>query len=342
MAETTLLLTALVVLFAIAFDFVNGFHDAANSISTLVATKVLSPLRAVLWAASFNFLALFVFDTGVAKTVGSGMVALEYVTLPVIIAGLAGATLFGLVTWWFKMPTSSSHALIGGYTGAAITHHAMQTGWTHGMDVVLWDGWGKTLLFIFLAPLIGFVIGGLLMKASEFVRNRLPENNTDLWFRRLQLVSSAGLSLAHGGNDAQKTAGIIAGALVASGAMDHFAIPTWVLLVSYSVMALGTLCGGWRIVETMGTKLTRLKPIGGFCSSTGAATSILLAIFLKVPISSTHAITGAILGTGTAREPKAVRWKLAGQIVLAWIVTIPGAALIAGLLAWALQKSGVV
>lgn len=337
MPDQPLILIISVILFAVAFDFVNGFHDAANSISTIVATRVLSPVRAVMWAAFFNFAAVFVFDTGVAKTVGSGMVDLQFITVPVILAGLIGATAWGLFTWWLKLPTSSSHALIGAYTGAAVVHHALQTSWANGIDVVLWSGWGKTLLFIVLAPLIGLTLGAALMKLAMFAQSRLPKEPANKWFGRLQLLSSACLSLAHGGNDAQKTAGIVTGALLTAGYIDNFSIPKWVLFLSYGTMALGTLCGGWRIVETMGRNLTRLKPIGGFCAETAAATSILIATLLKLPVSSTHATTGAILGTGFAREPRAVRWSLAGRIAIAWILTIPGAAIIGGAIAAVMQ-----
>jgi len=330
-------LMVLVIGLAIAFDFVNGFHDASNSIATIVATRVLSPKRAVLWAASFNFAAVFIFDTGVAKTVGSGMVALEYVTLPIILTGLAGAIVWGLTTWWFKFPTSSSHALLGGYAGAAITHHALQKGWERGFDVIVPSGWCGTLLFIVLAPALGMLLGTLSMKAVMLLTARLHRKQSDKWFDRLQLLSSAFLSLTHGGNDAQKTAGIVAGALLTAGYTDHFAIPAWVLFISYGTMALGTLFGGWRIVDTMGRRLTRLKPISGFCAESSAAASIMLATLLHLPVSTTHVTTGSILGTGAARQYKAVRWNLAGNIFIAWILTIPMAALISSLLTLVLK-----
>ncbi len=332
MTEPTLILIGLIVVFALFFDFVNGFHDAANSIATIVATGVLKPLHAVMWAAFFNFAAVFVFDTDVAKTVGSGMINLNYVTLPVILAGLIGATAWGLITWWFKMPSSSSHALIGGYAGAAITHHGMHQGWINAQEVIITSGWSKVILFIILAPVIGLALGGTLMKLTKLLPKR-----SNKWFGRLQLLSSAFLSLTHGGNDAQKTAGILTGALVTAGAIDHFTIPHWVLFISYGTMALGTLAGGWRIVDTMGRQLTRLQPSSGFCAETAAASSILLATLLKLPVSTTHITTGAILGTGAAREIKAVRWNLAGRILMAWTITIPAAALLSGVMLLALQ-----
>ncbi len=330
MPEPTLFLLLSVVAFAVAFDFVNGFHDAANSIATIVATRVLSPFRAVLWAATFNFAAVFVFDTGVAKMVGNGMVAQEFVTLTVILAGLMGATGWGITTWWFKLPTSSSHALLGAYAGAAITNYALQHGWEHSLSVILWSGWGKTLLFIFLAPTLGLLLGGVVMKTVMLLTAKIPHEKSDKSFAALQLLSSAFLSLTHGGNDAQKTAGIITGALLTYGAVDHFVIPTWVLVLSYGTMAFGTLCGGWRIVDTLGQQLTRLRPPGGFCAEVSAASSILLATLLKLPVSTTHVTTGAILGTGAARNVGAVRWNIAGNILIAWVITIPAAAMLGG------------
>ncbi len=328
--DLALVLLVVTIVAALAFDFVNGFHDASNSIATIVVTKVLTPRQAVLWAASFNFLAVLVFDTDVAKTVGSGMVDLNAVSPGVILAGLVGATAWGILTWWLRLPTSSSHALLGGYAGAAIVHHALAAGWRNGPDVILASGWGKTLVFIVVAPLLGLVLGGGLMKLMLVARTKWAGIFSDVWFGRLQLLSSAFLSLTHGGNDAQKTAGIITGALIVSGHLDHFAIPWWVLVLSYGTIALGTLWGGWRIVETLGRRLTRLKPIGGFCAETAAASSILLATLLTLPVSTTHVTTGAVLGTGFARNRRAVRWPLAGRVLMAWIITLPGAALLGG------------
>ncbi|MEQ1651147.1 MAG: inorganic phosphate transporter, partial [Hyphomicrobium sp.] len=301
-------MTVLIVVVALVFDFTNGFHDASNSIATVVATRVLKPLHAVLWAAAFNVLALFVFDTGVAKTVGSGMIDLTHVTPPVVLAGLLGAIVWNLTTWWVKLPSSSSHALIGGYAGAAIMHRALSSDFTAGFDVIIAAGWGKTLVFIFLAPIIGWGIALLLAKLV-FLLERYGHIGNAKFFGRLQLVSSAFLSLTHGGNDAQKTAGIIAGALAASsGAAFH--IPYWVLLLSYLTIGLGTMAGGWRIVKTMGFKITKLNTQGGFCAESGAALTIMTATLLKLPISTTHAPTGAIMGVGFAKgEP--VRWAIA-------------------------------
>ncbi len=329
--DHALLLTGFVVAAALAFDFVNGFHDAANSIATIVATRVLKPFHAVLWASFFNFAALFVFGTGVATTVGSGMVALDTVTPVVILAGLIGAVAWGLITWWFAMPTSSSHALLGGYAGAAMFNSALRHGWGAMYDPIIVSGWSRTLAFIVIAPVIGMALGHVLMRVSLFMQGRSPAKKADKIFGRMQLFSSAFLSLMHGSNDAQKTAGVIAGVLVAAGYFRHFTIPIWVLWISYGTMGLGTLAGGWRIVKTMGRDLTRLRPIGGFCAETSAALAILSATLLHLPVSTTHATTGAILGTGSARSLKAVRWSLAGNILWAWIFTIPAAALLGGI-----------
>jgi PiT family inorganic phosphate transporter len=319
-------LTTCVIVAALAFDFVNGFHDAANSIATIVATRVLKPMHAVMWAAFFNFAALFLFGTGVAKTVGSGMINLNTVTPVVILAGLLGAVVWGLLTWWYKMPTSSSHALIGGYAGAAMFNSAMKHGWSAMYDPIITSGWTRTLLFIVIAPVIGLVAGHIIMKLTLMAQKHVPPAKADKVFGRMQLASSAALSLMHGSNDAQKTAGIIAGVLVASGYFHEFTLPYWVLLMSYGTIALGTLAGGWRIVDTMGRRLTRLRPNGGFSAETSAALSILLATSIHLPVSTTHVTTGAILGAGAARKLKSVRWSLAGNIVWAWVFTIPGAA----------------
>ncbi|MGE3624000.1 MAG: anion permease [Bdellovibrionales bacterium] len=327
--DTALLATGLVVLAAIAFDFVNGFHDASNSIATIVATRVLKPKQAVIWAAAFNFIALFLFGTGVAKTVGSGMIALDTVTPLVIFAGLIGAIGWGLTTWWFGLPTSSSHALLGGYAGAAMTNNILVRGWDAAFSSIIAAGWIKTIIFIVLAPIIGLLLAQGLMKFMLYIsKARFKHNN--LWFGRLQLFSSAFLSLMHGSNDAQKTAGIITGVLVAGGHMDDFVVHDWVLWVSYGTMALGTLAGGWRIVHTMGRRITRLNTASGFCAESAAALSILLATSLHLPVSTTHTTTGAIIGVGAARRFSAVRWSLAGRIAWAWVFTIPGAAGIGG------------
>lgn len=323
-----LLLTVFIIIVALAFDFVNGFHDAANSIATIVATRVLKPMHAVIWASLFNFAALFIFGTGVAKTVGSGMIDLNSVTPVVILAGLIGAIIWGLITWWFKLPTSSSHALIGGYAGAAIVNAVMKKGIHAFYEPIILSGWTRTLLFIVVAPVIGMIIGHVLMKLTIAAQKNFSQNRSDKIFGRMQLASSAFLSLMHGSNDAQKTAGIIAGVLVASGYFHEFTLPFWVLFLSYGTMALGTLAGGWRIVDTMGRRLTRLRPNGGFSAETAAALSVLFATSLHLPVSTTHVTTGAILGAGAARKLKSVRWTLAGNILWAWILTIPAAAAI--------------
>lgn len=319
------IITGMVVLAAVAFDFVNGFHDAANSIATIVATRVLAPKKAVLWAAIFNFVAIFFFGTGVAKTVGSGMIALDAVTPLVILSGLLGAVAWGLITWWKGIPTSSSHALIGGYAGAAMFNSAYTKGIDSVVASIIGSGWTMTLLFIILAPTLGLMLGHGLMHLTMKAQKNFKSAKADKFFAWAQLASSAFLSLMHGSNDAQKTAGIIASALVAGGYFKEFTIPSWVLWLSYGTMGLGTLAGGWRIVHTLGRKLTRLKPAGGFCAETSAALSILLATSLHLPVSTTHVTTGAVLGVGSARNTRAVRWNVAGNIVWAWILTIPAA-----------------
>ena len=312
---------AALILVALFFDYINGFHDAANSIATVVSTRVLSPGKAVIWAAFFNFVAAFTFGTAVAKTVGSGMIDVNVVTFAVIFAGLLGAIVWDLITWYFGLPTSSSHALIGGYAGAAVAKS--------GLRAIVASGWTKTLLFIVLSPLIGMLLGLLLMTAILWIFRWTPPSRVDRWFRRLQLVSAAFFSLNHGANDAQKTMGIIAGVLFAAGYIQAFDIPFWVVLAAHSAIGLGTLAGGWRIIHTMGSKITKLQPVGGFAAETSAALSILIATQTGVPVSTTHAITGAIVGVGATRRLSAVRWGVAGQIVWAWILTIPAAFFIA-------------
>jgi len=318
---STFQLAVTIIGIALVFDYINGFHDAANSIATIVATRVLSPLQAVAWAAFFNFAGAFLFGTAVARTVGRGFVNLELVTPFVIMAGLAGAITWDLITWWLGLPTSSSHALIGGYAGAATAHA--------GFRGLILGEWPLTVLFILVAPMIGLVSAYALMVAVHWIFRYSSPSKMDHYFRRLQLVSSAALSLSHGSNDAQKTAGLIAGVLYASHYMRTFQIPAWVLMAAYSAIALGTLSGGWRIVHTMGGRLTRLKPRSGFCAETGAASAILLATHLGLPVSTTHAIAGAIVGVGSINRLKAVRWGLATDIVWAWVLTIPAAAIIA-------------
>ena len=326
-----LMLAVIVVVVALVFDYINGFHDAANSIATIVATRVLTPFQAVLWAAFFNFVSAFTFGTGVAKTMGQGFVNLEIVTPYVILAGLLGAIVWDLITWWFGLPTSSSHALIGGYAGAAMAQVAWLKGIEHSPEALIPGKWPITLAFIVVAPMIGMVLAGFLMIAVYWLFRRSSPARMDSYFRKLQLLSAALYSFAHGTNDAQKTMGIITGVLVSCGFLKTFDVPTWVILSAHAAIALGTLSGGWRIVRTMGGRLTRLKPRSGFCAETAAAISILLATELHLPVSTTHVIAGAIAGVGTMNRVKAVRWGIATDIVWAWVLTIPAAALIAWL-----------
>ena len=324
--DSNFLAVAALILVALLFDYINGFHDAANSIATVVSTRVLTPGKAVIWAAFFNFVAAFAFGTAVAKTVGSGLVDISIVTFAVIFAGLMGAIIWDLITWYYGLPTSSSHALIGGYAGAALT----KAGW----GAILLAGWTKTLIFIVLAPLIGMSLGFLLMVAIMWTFSRTSPGRVDHWFRRLQLLSAAAYSLGHGGNDAQKTMGIIAGALFAGGYIPEFRIDLWVVLAAHAAIALGTLSGGWRIIHTMGSKITKLQPVGGFAAETAGAISLFTATHLGVPVSTTHTITGAIIGVGSIRRLSAVRWGIAGRIVWAWILTIPASGLIAAFTYW--------
>ena len=287
------------ILLALIFDYINGFHDAANSIATVVSTRVLTPGQAVIWAAFFNFVAAFGFGTAVAKTIGKGMIDIEVVTFGVIFAGLMGAITWDLITWYFGLPTSSSHALIGGYAGAAIAKA--------GFGAIIPAGWTKTLIFIVLSPMIGLLFGLLLMVAIFWMFQHSAPRKVDHWFRRLQLVSAALFSLNHGANDAQKTMGIITGVLFTAGYLTVFEVPMWVILAAHTAIGLGTLAGGWRIIHTMGQKITKLQPVGGFAAETGAASAIFIATFLGVPVSTTHAITGAIVGVGATRRLSAVR-----------------------------------
>jgi PiT family inorganic phosphate transporter len=322
-----LILVIVIVAIALFFDFVNGFHDAANSVATVVATRVLTPLQAVIWAGFFNFVSAFSFGTGVAKTVGEGMVNLAYVTPYVILAGLLGAVVWDLITWWLGLPTSSSHALFGGYAGAAMSRAAyLQKG---TFDAIVWSGWIKTILFMVLAPLIGLLAAYALVIAVYWLFRHSTPKKMDVYFRKLQLLSAAILSFAHGTNDAQKTMGIITGVLLTSGFIPAFKVPTWVILAAGAAIGLGTLSGGWRIVHTMGARITRLRPRGGFCAETAGAISILSATALGVGVSTTHVITGAIAGVGSIHRVKAVRWGVAANIAWAWILTIPAAATVA-------------
>ncbi len=331
-----ILLLIVTVLVALAFDFLNGFHDAANSIATVVSTRVLSPKLAVLWAAFFNFVAAFFLGTAVAKTIGQGMIRVSSVTQYVVIAGLVGAIVWDLLTWWWGLPTSSSHALIGGYAGAAIMRS--------GFGVIIPSGWSKTLIFILVAPVMGLVLGLSFMVAVFWLlRNKAPQR-VDAWFRKLQLLSAAAYSIGHGGNDAQKTMGIVATALYGAkfltsselaGSWGRFHWP--IVLAAQTSIALGTYFGGWRIVHTMGSRITKLKPVGGFCAETAGAITLFSASIAGIPVSTTHTITGAIVGVGATTRLSAVRWGIARRIVLAWILTIPASALVGAGTFWAIR-----
>jgi inorganic phosphate transporter, PiT family len=333
-----MILLGVTVLAALIFDFLNGFHDAANSIATVVSTRVLSPRLAVVWAAAFNFLAAFLLGTAVAKTIGKGMIDLDIVTQYVVLAGLVGAIVWDVLTWLWGLPTSSSHALIGGYAGAAMARAAILRGWRSAPAVILASGWTKTLIFIVVAPLMGLALGFGFMVAASWIFRRKSPRQVDTLFRKLQLVSAAFYSLGHGGNDAQKTMGIVAGALYTAGVMNarDFAA-NWgkwhwpIILAANAAIALGTYFGGWRIVHTMGAKITKLKPVGGFCAETAGAATLFLATHLGIPVSTTHTITGAIVGVGATRKLSAVRWGIARRIVWAWVLTIPASAAIAAL-----------
>ncbi len=336
--ELSLLLVVLTVLVALTFDFLNGFHDAANSIATVVSTRVLSPKLAVLWAAFFNFVAAFLLGTAVAKTIGKGMIQLDIVTQYVVLSGLAGAIVWDLLTWWLGLPTSSSHALIGGYAGAAMARAAVVWGPHRATSVIIAGGWYKTLIFIVVAPIMGLVLGTSLMVGLSWLLYRRTPRQVDTWFRKLQLLSAAAYSLGHGGNDAQKTMGIIAGALFTGGYMTaadfkgDWGVLHWpIILAAHAAIALGTYLGGWRIVHTMGSKITKLKPVGGFCAETAGAVTLFGTALAGIPVSTTHTITGAIVGVGATNRLSAVRWGVARRIVWAWILTIPASAVVAAL-----------
>jgi len=316
----------LLVLLALAFDFMNGFHDAANSIATVVSTRVLKPWQAVLWAAFFNVLAWAVFHLAVAATVGKGIVDPTSVDSRVIFGALIGAISWNLITWYYGIPSSSSHALIGGLVGAVLPKA--------GAAPLIWPGILKTAAFILVAPLLGMVLGALIMLLVSWICFRQSPRRVDRWFRRLQLVSSAAYSLGHGGNDAQKTMGIIWLLLIANGITTEDRLPTWVVMSCFLAIGLGTAFGGWRIVKTMGQRITKLKPVGGFAAETGGAITLFLATYFGIPVSTTHTITGAIVGVGTTSGTRAVRWAVAGNIVIAWILTIPASATIAALAWW--------
>jgi PiT family inorganic phosphate transporter len=335
-----------IVAIAFLFDFINGFHDSANSIATIVGTRVLSPLAAVVWAATFNFAAALTGTLAVAKAVGGGMIEQSIVTPNVILGGLLGAIVWDLITWFYGIPSSSSHALIGGYAGAAVAKA--------GLSAILWGTkWMQTLSFIVISPLVGAVAGYILMIGVFWTFRFFSAGRVDRFFRPAQLLSSALLSYSHGGNDAQKTMGIIVGLLVSAntyfanqpGWLRHFyladnkTIPRWVALGAYSAISLGTLFGGWRIVHTMGSRITKLRPVSGFCAETGGAFAILIATHFGIPVSTTHTITGSIVGVGATQRVSAVRWGVAGRIVWAWIVTIPASAFMAAVAYWILAAT---
>ena len=317
MNSFTLLLV--VIFLTLAFEFSNGWHDAANSIATVVSTRVLTPFRAVLWAAFWNFIAAFVFGTAVAKTIGKGMVHIEMVDEKVLLAGLLGAIMWNTITLILGLPTSSSHALMGGYGGAAVAHA--------GFRALVIGGWTKPVLFIFLSPVIGLVVAILVTILTSWIVRRQRPLKVDRWFRRLQLLSAAGYSLGHGTNDAQKGMGIITTALVAGGLMKTYDVPYWVIICCHLAMAGGTMAGGWRIIKTMGQRITKLTPFGGFAAETAGAVTLVATAHFGIPVSTTHTITGAIVGVGATRRLSAVRWGVTRRIVFAWVLTIPGAAL---------------
>jgi PiT family inorganic phosphate transporter len=329
MVDATFALHALVLLvvLALVFDFLNGFHDAANSIATVVSTGVLRPYQAVIWAAFFNLVAIGVFELKVAATVGQGIVSPEYIDAHLIFGALMGAIAWNLITWYYGIPSSSSHALIGGLIGAAIAKA--------GTAPLLAPGILKTVAFIVISPLLGLVLGGLIMVGVSWIFFRSSPHRVDKLFRRAQLFSSALYSIGHGSNDAQKTMGIIWMLLIAAGKTTPQHMPLWVIVSCYTAIAFGTLFGGWRIVKTMGQKITKLRPVGGFSAETGGAITLFTATLMGIPVSTTHTITGAIIGVGTALRASAVRWGVAGNIVLAWVITLPAAALIAAGAWWA-------
>ena len=327
-AQTALWVVMLLVLLALGFDFMNGFHDAANAIATVVSTGVLKPGQAILFAAFFNFVAIFIFHLSVAAMVGKGIVQPGVVDTHVVFGALVGAITWNIITWYYGIPSSSSHALIGGIVGAVIVKA--------GASALISAGILKTVAFIFVSPLLGFTLGSLMMVIVAWVFRRTRPSRVDKWFRRLQLVSAGAYSLGHGGNDAQKTIGIIWMMLISTGyvAATDTAPPTWTIVACYAAIGLGTMFGGWRIVKTMGQRITKLKPVGGFCAETGGAMTLFLATALGVPVSTTHTITGAIVGVGSTQRASAVRWGVAGNIIWAWILTIPASAFVAALAYW--------
>ena len=316
------------VFLALAFDFMNGFHDAANSIATVVSTGVLRPAQAVMFAAAFNFIAIFVFHLSEAATVGKGIVMPGVVDTHVVFGALTGAITWNVVTWYYGIPSSSSHALIGGIVGAVLAKA--------GVGALIATGILRTVAFIFVSPMLGFLLGSLMMLVVAWTCRRVTPSRVDKWFRRLQLVSAGAYSLGHGGNDAQKTIGIIWMLLIATGyaSSTDAAPPNWTIISCYVAIAMGTMFGGWRIVKTMGQRITKLKPVGGFCAETGGAITLFLATALGIPVSTTHTITGAIVGVGSTQRASAVRWGVAGNIIWAWVLTIPASAFVAGVAYW--------
>ncbi len=326
--QAALWVIAMLVAMALLFDFMNGFHDAANSIATVVSTGVLKPTQAVAFAAFFNFVAIFIFHLSVAATVGKGIAQPGVVDTHVVFGALAGAISWNVITWYYGIPSSSSHALIGGIVGAVIAKA--------GAGALVSSGLVRTVVFIFVSPLLGFLFGSLMMVLVAWIFRRTTPSKVDGWFRRLQLVSAGAYSLGHGGNDAQKTIGIIWMLLIATGyaASEDKSPPSWVIISCYAAIGIGTMFGGWRIVKTMGQKITKLKPVGGFCAETGGAITLFLATALGVPVSTTHTITGAIVGVGSVQRLSAVRWGVAGNIVWAWVLTIPASAFVAAISYW--------
>ena len=313
-------LVILIVAITLAFDFSNGWHDAANSIATIVSTRVLNPVQAVAWAAFWNFIAAFVFGTAVATTIGTGLVRLDAINEQVLISGLLGAILWNLITLLLGLPTSSSHALIGGFGGAAVAKA--------GFAALILSGWTKPILFIFVAPFIGLIFALVVSILTSWVVRRHSPSTVDRWFRRLQLVSAAGYSLGHGTNDAQKSMGIITTALVAGGVLKSYTVPFWVILACHIAMGSGTMMGGWRVVKTMGQRITKLTPFGGFSAETAGALTLIGTAHFGIPVSTTHTITGAIIGVGASRRLTAVRWGVTRQLLWVWLMTVPGAAAI--------------
>lgn len=326
----SLQLVILIVCIALAFDFSNGWHDAANSIATVVSTRVLTPGKAVIWAAFWNFIAAFVFGTAVAKTIGKGLVRLDAINERVLIAGLLGAILWNLLTLLLGLPTSSSHALMGGYGGAAVARA--------GFAAIILSGWKLPVIFIFVAPFIGLIVAAIVTLATSWLVRNQPPSRVDRWFRRLQLFSAAAYSLGHGTNDAQKSMGIITTALVAGGLLKTYDVPFWVIITCHLAMGTGTMAGGWRVVKTMGQRITKLNPFGGFAAETAGALTLIGTAHFGIPVSTTHTITGAIVGVGASRRLTAVRWGVTSRILIAWVLTIPGAAAIGAAIYFVLSR----